>query len=150
SGCEALAARSGVELTFDVEDDSLRVDVDSATAERIVAPLIENACRYGRGKVAVTVAANGEAGLFTGEGGGPGLTPGELNRVFEPGFRGEAGLSEDHRGAGLGLALARRLARAVGGDVEAVQNGAGGSFRARIPVARAGGLKPTEGRSQSG
>jgi signal transduction histidine kinase len=59
----------------------------------------------------------------------------EASRIFEPGYRGDAG-SPDDKGAGLGLALARRLARAVGGEVEALQNGAGASFRARIPLAR--------------
>jgi signal transduction histidine kinase len=60
----------------------------------------------------------------------------ERDLIFEPGFRGAAGSTGDHRGAGLGLALSRRLARAVGGDVVALQNGAGATFRARIPSAR--------------
>ena len=66
---------------------------------------------------------------------GPGVDVADRERIFEPGVRGGAGVWGGHQGAGLGLSLARRLARAVGGDVEALQNGNGASFRARIPQA---------------
>lgn len=66
---------------------------------------------------------------------GRGIDALERDLIFEPGFRGGAASMEGHQGAGLGLALARRLARAVGGDVDAIQNGAGATFRARIPLA---------------
>jgi signal transduction histidine kinase len=134
--CERLAHDSGVDLSLTAPDDGLRVDVDAQTAERILAPLVENGCRYAGSRVDVVVRANGDAAEFTVEDDGPGLGPGEAERIFEPGFRGKASSSNDHPGAGLGLALARRLARVVGGDVEAIQNGAGASFRARIPLAR--------------
>jgi signal transduction histidine kinase len=133
--CQSVARDSGVALRLRAPDDSLRVDVDADTAERILVPLIENGCRYGRSWVEVAVGANSDAVEFTVKDDGPGLAAGEGDRIFDPGYRGDAG-SRDDQGAGLGLALARRLARAVGGDVEALQNGAGASFRARIPVAR--------------
>ena len=137
AACESVARESGIDLRLDSPDGSLRVDVDEETAERILVPLIENGCRYGRSRVDVTVRPNGDSVEFLVKDDGPGLRDGESERIFEPGFRGGAGSSADHRGAGLGLALARRLARAVGGDVEALSNGAGASFRARIPLARA-------------
>jgi signal transduction histidine kinase len=138
AACENVARDSGVRLRLDAPDDSLRVDVDAGTAERILVPLIENGCRYGRSRVEVSIRPNGDSVEFTVEDDGPGLAASESERIFEPGFRGGAGVAADHRGAGLGLALARRLARAVGGNVETVQNGAGASFRARIPLARTG------------
>jgi signal transduction histidine kinase len=112
------------------------VDVDTNTAQRILVPLIENGCRYGRSWVELDVSSNSESVEFTVNDDGPGLVEGEADRIFEPGFRGGAGAGSDHAGAGLGLALSRRLARAVGGDVDPLQNGDGASFRARIPVAR--------------
>jgi signal transduction histidine kinase len=57
----------------------------------------------------------------------------EHEAIFEPAVRGSAGRSSIS-GAGLGLALARRLARAVSGDVEA-QPGASGHFVVRLPAA---------------
>jgi two-component system OmpR family sensor kinase len=137
AACQGVARESGIDLSLDAPGDSLRVDVDSDTAERILVPLIENGCRYGLSIVEVSVHPNGDSVEFLVSDDGPGLGAGESDQIFEPGFRGRAGYAADHAGAGLGLALARRLARAVGGDVEALGNGAGASFRARIPQARA-------------
>ena len=99
-------------------------------------PLIENGCRYGRSRVELRVQPNGDVVEFLVHDDGPGIDAADRDRIFEPGVRGGAGRTDGHSGAGLGLALSRRLARAVGGDVDALQNGAGATFRARIPLAR--------------
>jgi len=135
AACESVARDAGVQLRLSTPHDSTRVDIDADTAERILVPLIENACRYGQSQVDVTVRPSGDAVEFLVEDDGPGVGGVERDRIFEPGFRGVAGSTGDHRGAGLGLALSRRLARAVGGDVEALQNGSGATFSARIPLA---------------
>ena len=138
AACESVARDSGVDLHLDAPQGALRIDADADTAERILVPLIENGCRYGASRVDVRIQPNGAFVDFVVSDDGPGLEPEEADRVFEPGFRGSAGSADDRSGAGLGLPLARRLARAVGGDVVvAGVNGAGGSFRARIPSARA-------------
>ena len=62
---------------------------------------------------------------------GPGVTPDEIRRIFQPGERGQAA-GDGSAGAGLGLALARRLARQVGGDVMA-QAAPGGRFTVELP-----------------
>jgi signal transduction histidine kinase len=136
AACGGVARDSAVQIRLDTPGDPLRVDVDLDTAERILVPLIENGCRYGRSRVDLSIRPNGDSVEFTVEDDGPGIDADEKERIFEPGFRGDAGSASDHHGAGLGLALARRLARAVGGDVDALSNGAGASFRARIPLAR--------------
>jgi len=66
---------------------------------------------------------------------GPGVDVAEREGIFEPGIRGSAASNgvPDDAGAGLGLALARRLARAVGGDVEYAGNSGGAVFVARVP-----------------
>jgi signal transduction histidine kinase len=133
AACESLAGEAGVQLTSEVSDPRLKVDVDSVTAERIIAPLLENACRYAGSRAKIRVQRDDGAAEFTVTDDGPGLGPDETERIFDPGYRGEAGAGDD-AGAGLGLALSRRLARAVGGDVEAISNGSGASFRARIPL----------------
>jgi signal transduction histidine kinase len=139
AACESVARSAGIDLSLSAPDGPVRVDVDADTAERILVPLIENGCRYGRSRVEVSVRPNGHAVEFRIEDDGPGLRDGEGEQIFEPGFRGAAATSDEHQGAGLGLALARRLARAVGGEVEAVSgNGSGASFRARIPGSGAG------------
>jgi signal transduction histidine kinase len=62
---------------------------------------------------------------------GPGFAPEDLPHVFEPLFRGDRARATATGGAGLGLAIARRLVRAHGGEVDAVNGAAGG---ARVTV----------------
>ena len=135
ASCRRVAQEAGIELELTQPTDSVRVDVDVDTAERILVPLIENGCRYGRTRVELSVQPNGDAVEFLVHDDGPGVDAADRDRIFEPGVRG-AGVWAGHQGAGLGLALSRRLARAVGGDVDAVPNGAGATFRARIPLAQ--------------
>mgnify|MGYP001823043031 FL=1 len=70
---------------------------------------------------------------------GSGFAPGESERIFERFYRGsDSGMSTRRRaGRGLGLTIARSLARARGGDVVASSRGigAGAAFRVTIPAA---------------
>lgn len=135
SSCERVARGAGIDLSLSSAANSVRVDADADTAERILVPLIENGCRYGRSRVDLRVRPDGDFVEFLVHDDGPGVDLADRERIFEPGVRGGAGIAAEHHGAGLGLPLARRLARAVGGDVEALQNGDGASFMARIPQA---------------
>jgi len=131
--CTSLRPDGGLEIALEAPTKPTLVGVDSDVAERILQPLIENACRYGRGHVRVLVDRNTDNVVFTVLDDGPGVVGEERELIFEPGRRGTAAV-DDGDGAGLGLALARRLARAVGGDVSAEPSGDGGVFRASLPV----------------
>jgi signal transduction histidine kinase len=127
------ASSRGVDLELVETPERVRVGVDQDLAERILHPVVENALRYGRGKVQVRVTRNGSSVLFAVDDDGPGVLADENESIFEPAVRGSAGRSSNS-GAGLGLALSRRLARAVSGDVEAYP-GASGHFVVRLPAA---------------
>jgi len=127
------AESRGVDLELLEIPERVRVGVDQELAERILHPVVENALRYGRGKVQVRVTRNGSSVLFAVDDDGPGVLPDEHESIFEPAVRGSAGRSSNS-GAGLGLALSRRLARAVSGDVEA-RPGSSGHFVIRLPAA---------------
>jgi signal transduction histidine kinase len=126
------AQSRGVDLELLEITERVRVGVDQELAERILHPVVENALRYGRGKVQVRVTRNGSSVLFAVDDDGPGVLPDEHESIFEPAVRGSAGHSSNS-GAGLGLALSRRLARAVSGDVEA-RPGSSGHFVVRLPA----------------
>jgi signal transduction histidine kinase len=130
--CARLAEERGIELELRPPSARLRVGADADLVERALAPLVENACRYGRRTVLLSLGRNGREVRFTVDDDGPGVAPDERERIFEPGGRGAAG--GDDAGAGLGLALSRRLARAVGGDVRAEPGGPGGRFVASFPI----------------
>src|SRR6185437_3798013 len=80
---------------------------------RCLMNLVENAVKYGGG-AAIQVEAGADALTISVFDPGPGIPPEERERVFEPFYRsGTAELG----GAGLGLNIARSIARAHGGDV---------------------------------
>jgi two-component system OmpR family sensor kinase len=138
AACAAEAAGAGVAVAAEAAGPGpIEVDADRDLTVQILVPLLSNAIRYGRSSVRLDVARDGEAVAFAVRDDGPGLDPGEAESVFEPGVRGGAGNGSP--GAGLGLALARRLARLAGGDVVAEPapgpgGGAGGRFVVRLPA----------------
>ena len=125
AACVGLAEERDVALEVTPPTRPLRVGVDADLAERILQPVIENACRYGSSSVRIGVARDRSTVLYAIEDDGPGVAADEREQIFEPGVRG-LNARGGHTGAGLGLALARRLARSVDGDVLAEPNGAGG------------------------
>jgi signal transduction histidine kinase len=125
------------QVTLDVEHPSAPVTagVDGEVVERIVAPLIDNALRYARSRIVLSAAPHNGTVVVSVADDGPGVPADARERVFEPGARADGGVN-GHGGAGLGLPLARRLAKAIGGDVTLAPAapGAGAEFRVSLPV----------------
>src|SRR5207249_3036109 len=105
--CAGLAADREVELDVERPPRPIRVGVDAELAKRILQPIVENACRYGRRSVRVSIERAPTAVLYAVADDGPGVEAGDLERIFEPGARGLRTRSTGADGAGLGLALAR-------------------------------------------
>jgi two-component system OmpR family sensor kinase len=134
---EAAAGPDGERLELVVERPAapLRLGLDAALAERVLQPVLENACRYGSSYVHVALDQRGGRVVYLVDDDGPGIAPDERETIFQPGVRGRAASGAE--GAGLGLALARRLARASSGDVEVAENGRGARFVVALPAASA-------------
>jgi len=128
-----LVAERNLQLIVD-HARPMRIGIDRDLAERILHPVVDNACRYGRHRIRLSIARENGSVTFTVADDGPGVSAEELDSIFEPAIRGAAGRGVG-TSAGLGLALARRLARSVAGDVEAEQSTAGGLFVVRLPSA---------------
>jgi signal transduction histidine kinase len=129
---ETLAAQGkSIEL---VCSRPVRVAVEADVVERILSPLLENATRFARHHITLDIrAVDGEV-VFEIRDDGPGVNPPDRERIFDPGFRSTEPHTDTHIGAGLGLPLVRRLARATGGEVEARASSDGGSFAVRLPA----------------
>lgn len=132
--CVGLAEERHVEVEVRYPVRPIRVGVDIDLAERILQPVVENACRYAASRVRVAIERADSAVIYTVEDDGPGVSEDERERIFEPGARGGAARVNGSSGAGLGLSLARRLARSVAGDVEADFAPSGGRFLIKLPT----------------
>lgn len=134
AACADLVAHRGVELDLRSPQAPIRVAVEPELGERILQPLIDNACRYAAGRVEVSVERALGGVRYTVDDDGAGVSDDERERIFDPGVRGRQG-ARDGEGAGLGLALARRLARSAGGEIEARPRAGGGRFVVTLPGA---------------
>jgi signal transduction histidine kinase len=123
-----------MEVRVTLPSEPVRVAVDKELAARMIQPLLDNAVRYGRSTVEVSLARNGSSASIEVADDGPGVTEHERVSIFEPGRRGDAAGNRID-GAGLGLALAQRLVRSAGGEITAVAGSSGGRFVITLPLA---------------
>jgi two-component system OmpR family sensor kinase len=131
---DATAAGALVELTG---GEPFIVEADALGLERLFTNLVDNASKYGvSARVSVTV--EGGEGVVEIADQGPGLPDSELERVFQPFYRVEPSRSRETGGIGLGLAVARSIARAHGGEISLTRGGELGLVaRVRLPRAPA-------------
>jgi signal transduction histidine kinase len=129
-------AESGREASFR-DSPSLTLTCRPFALRRAVGNLITNAVFYGA-RARVRVEPGEDEARIVIDDDGPGIPAAELERVFEPFVRLEGSRSRETGGAGLGLAIARSIFRAHGGDVT-LQNRPGGGLRAiaTLPLQRA-------------
>ena len=120
-------------LSFD--PDLPLVQADAAQLERVFVNLLENARRYSGGHpVKVRARVVGGKMSIRVIDRGPGMTPAQLARAFEPFYRDAA--SDTHPGSGLGLAIVRGFVEANGGRVRAESlPGHGTVFAIELPLA---------------
>lgn len=105
---------------------------------RCLSNVLDNAIKYG--KTALIVVNDTDDRLeIRIQDQGAGLPQSELEKVFEPFYRGEASRNRDTGGTGLGLAIARNIAEAHGGRL-VLRNRAGGGLEADLVLPRSGDL----------
>jgi two-component system OmpR family sensor kinase len=108
------------------------IDADSLALRRLLTNLLDNAVKYGcRARASLTV--HDRLAEIDIEDDGPGVPIPELNRVFDPFYRREPSRSRQTGGIGLGLSVARSIARAHGGDVH-LENRAHGGLTAKVTL----------------
>jgi signal transduction histidine kinase/CheY-like chemotaxis protein len=134
----AQAAAKGVVLvTIPAEELPVRLVGDPMRVRQVLQNLVGNAVKFTlTGHVRIDVEIDGSTLVYRVEDSGPGLSPEALGQLFSEYAQGRDGARRG--GSGLGLVIARRLARAMGGDVEARSVlGRGSVFTARFVLRRA-------------
>jgi len=130
------AVREGVRLEVRVPDELLATG-DPAKTGQILAALLDNALRYtpSGGSIEVNACRQDGAVEATVADTGPGIPPEHLARVFDRFYRAESARTREGGGTGIGLAIARGLARAQDGELDAVTARDGGAvFRLKLPA----------------
>jgi signal transduction histidine kinase len=111
------------------------VSADRHRLRQVAANLVDNAIKYTPrgGRVEVDTSLDAGEAVLSVRDTGPGIPPGDLPRIWERLFRGDASRSE--RGLGLGLSLVKAIVEAHGGRVEARSTpGQGSTFVVRLPA----------------
>lgn len=118
---ESRLGRSDRTIAVAVEPAGLKAIGDAERLHQVVANLVENALRYSpsTSTIEVHAARQGDDVVLEVLDEGPGIPPGEEERVFERFYRADAARSSAQGGAGLGLAIARWVVDLHGGTIRA-------------------------------
>jgi signal transduction histidine kinase len=137
--CRPHLEAAGVAFLCEVEADALPIRGDRDALAQIILNLVSNAEKYGGGDVLVRVrrqeTSSGALGCVDVLDRGPGIPADKVRSVFEPFQRLDDSLAGGVPGTGLGLTLARRMARSHGGEVTYSARAGGGScFTLAVPL----------------
>lgn len=115
-------------------DGGARVRGDRQALGRAVQNLLDNAVRHAAGRVRVSVGHQDGLAVLAVDDDGPGIPATDRERVFERFTRLDDARSREHGGAGLGLAIAREIVRAHGGELTAEDGAPGAHLVMRLPA----------------
>jgi signal transduction histidine kinase len=142
ASCAPMISSSACEVEKTIEPGLPNVLADNAWAGLALRNLVQNALVHGGGKwLRVEAHRNGTNGQpqveIAVEDKGPGIAPADLQRIFEPFYRGQTAVKNAVRGAGLGLAIARKIAESHGGSLRAESRpGSGTRFILSLPAVK--------------
>jgi signal transduction histidine kinase len=139
-GAQLLAERlnaPGCEFTLEVEKDLPEIEVDRDALIAVIVNLLDNALKFtpDRKRIQLAVSQSGSDISFAVSDNGIGVSRRDARRVFRRFFQVDRRLSREHQGCGLGLALARQIVRAHGGEATVESEiGKGSTFRVTLPI----------------
>ena len=136
---EQRLADAGIAFDLQLNAKELVVLGDARRLKQLICNLLENSLRYtDRGGVlAITVGRSVDQAVMTFSDSAPGVDPEHLARIFDRFYRVEGSRSRASGGAGLGLAICKRIIEAHGGEVEARHSPLGGLLMTvRLPLRR--------------
>ena len=141
---DRLVQRAGqagmtIHIGDDAESRNVRIKTDASAVEQILFNLVDNACKYaanaGDKTIHIDMTPDRKDLLLRVCDHGTGITREEAKRLFRPFSKSAKHAAESAPGVGLGLALSRRLARQMGGDLvlEHQTEGSGACFVVSLP-----------------
>jgi len=131
--------QKNLSLSYDPGDPQLEVVADPTKLRQILLNVLGNAIKFTPigGRIALDVLRDGEIARIRVIDSGIGVAAENLEQVFEPFFQVDTGTTREYPGVGLGLAISRDLARAMGGEVTIESAlGKGSVVSIALPIAR--------------
>jgi two-component system phosphate regulon sensor histidine kinase PhoR len=142
SKLQAQVERAGFEIDYAIDPDCAlcEVQVDADAFVQILINLADNALKFAargeRRRIEISARTDGRDRIaFVVRDFGPGVPAAQVQRIFEPFQRGGSELTREAPGTGIGLALARQLARAMHGDIGYRAADPGAQFTVWLPAA---------------
>jgi signal transduction histidine kinase len=136
----ARAAHVGARIQMKLPPEPVTVEADRSRLLQVVTNLLQNAARYGPhdGEVRLIVNTGNAGACIAVEDEGPGIPPGERERIFDKFYRTPGAQAKVKKGLGLGLTIARDLVVAHGGRIHVEDAPSGGArFVVELPRAEA-------------
>ena len=136
------AEQSDMVLDVVVSEDAREapVQADPVSVEQVLLNLVDNACKYAGAasdrRVHLVLSTIGGMARIEVSDHGPGIPRARRRGLFRPFSKSAAEAARSSPGVGLGLALSRRIARKLGGDLRLDGSGEGASFALELPLAR--------------
>jgi signal transduction histidine kinase len=132
--CRSIVESLQVDLEVSVEGDSAPAWADTLRTRQIVRNLLTNAHRYGGSRVRIEVGTSGSEAMLAVSDDGPGVKGIDADHIFDPYFRSQSTSEVKPDSVGLGLAVARQLARMMGGDLVYVRRDGWTRFELTLPA----------------
>ena len=134
-GVRELALEKGLTLEIHTPEGPLYLETDAAKVQQMLLNLLSNAVKFtDRGAIWVELGEDNEAALLRVRDTGIGIAPEHLERVFDAFWQVESATTRRFGGTGLGLSVARRFARLLGGEVDVESlPGEGTTFTVQLP-----------------
>lgn len=114
-----------IALKFRKKRSDLVLPLKRQALKRAITNLVTNAARFGD-QIVIRMAREGQWVRIEVDDNGPGIPPSERENVFRPFYRLDHARNQDEGNSGLGLAIARDIARSHGGDVTLGESSMGG------------------------
>jgi signal transduction histidine kinase/CHASE3 domain sensor protein len=141
---ESLRASNDVQLRVEAPEGLLDVRTDAQRVRQILLNLLANALKFTeKGEVALVIQTTPDEVSLSVKDTGIGIPAHAMGELFRDFHQLDVGDGRRYAGTGIGLALSRRLARALGGEIEVrSQEGAGSTFTLVLPRSIAASIVP--------
>ena len=131
---EAVAFEGGVNIEGSIAE-GIAIDGKPDDIARLIAILIDNACKYARSTISVGLRKEGSQAVLAVNNDGDPIAEEDLPHIFDRFYRADKARSDEKPGFGLGLSIAKNIAEGHGGDISVASSAAAGTtFTVKLPV----------------